>query len=180
MLSLVLMAGCFGFEKAQVAWKYGNDSIVVYIAEHGNRTAIFRYMEGELVMQGLITGKKGWMVDMELLEYAEQESNFKTPQDLVNYWAIDDPVASQVVYGKKEYQTQEAGSENYMGFNCSVLKFSKGKAISGKVLRWKNLTLYWEETSGEITRKAAAYRIDTTADIPEEVFHLPEGVSSAE
>jgi|GEM_PF-1820089 hypothetical protein len=177
MTLIFILAAPFSFQKAIVAWKVGNDSAVAYIADSGRRVGMLIYRGGELSERGLILDKKGWKVDMNLLEYSAQEGYFKTPEDLVNFWCTGDPVSRGVVLGHGGLRATEAGSENYQGYDCAAYKLTgDDTSIEGKLLRWKGLTLFYQvKEEGEV-REASLMRLDTLSPIPEEMLRLPETI----
>jgi len=177
MVSLLVSASAFGFQNATVAWKLGDDSSVAFVADSGARVGIFVYAGGELVQQGLILGQRGWMVDLNLMEYAAQEEHFKTPWDLVNYWCTHDPVSAAAVFGHGDVQAAKVGTEEYGGVTCDAYDLTgEDSSVNGKLLRWGNLTLFYEMAG---TAGASLLRLDLTSPIPPDRFTLPPGVSSA-
>ncbi|MEO0158008.1 MAG: hypothetical protein ABIM59_04685 [candidate division WOR-3 bacterium] len=177
MLLLTLMAGPFSFQKAIVAWRVGEDSSVAYIADYGKRVGMFIYRGGELSERGLVLDKKGWKVDMSLMEFSAQEGYFKTPEDLVNFWCTGDPVSKGIVLGHEGMKGEKIGTEEYMGYTCVAYKLTGDDTSNeGKLLRWRGLTLYYRFNVGKEVYECSLMRLDTSSAIPEEKLTLPENI----
>jgi len=177
MILVFILATPFSFQKATVAWKVGNDSAVAYIADYGRRVGMFIYRGGELSERGLIIDKKGWKVDMNLMEYSAQEGHFKTPEDLVNFWCTGDPISREVVMGHGGMKAEKVGTENYQGYDCVVYRLiGDDTSTEGKLLRWGGLTLFYQIREGKEVREASLMRLDTVSAIPEDMLRLPENI----
>ncbi|MGC8894097.1 MAG: hypothetical protein ACP5QG_04535 [candidate division WOR-3 bacterium] len=177
MLLLTLLSAPFSFQKATVAWKVGEDSAVAYIVDYGKRVGMFIYRKGELSERGLVLDKKGWKVDMNLMEFSAQEGYFKTPEDLVNFWCTGDPVSRGVVLGHGGLQATEAGTENYQGYNCVLFRITgEDSSTEGKLLRWGGLTLFYQFRVGKELYECSVMRLDTVSAIPEDKLKLPETI----
>ncbi len=165
-----------GFEKATIVWDLGGgDSSVAYIADSGRRVGIWVWRKGELAERGYITGDKGWMVDMEIMEFSAQEEYFKKPLELLNYWATGDPMAEAVVL-ERPWKFTKLGKETFLGKRCEVYAL-KGKDSTEevKVWRWEGITLRWTRRSKEGEEEVKARRI-TLGETDESKIGLPEGV----
>jgi len=177
MALIFIIAAPFSFQKATVAWKVGEDSAVAYIADYGKRVGMFIYRGGELSERGLVLDKKGWKVDMNLLEYSAQEGYFKTPEDLVNFWCTGDPVSRGIVLGHGGLNAEKAGTENYQGYDCVLYRITgDDSSTEGKLLRWGGLTLFYQVKEGNELYEASVMRLDTVSAIPEEMLSLPETI----
>ncbi len=173
----ILIAAPFSFQKATVAWKVGEDSAVAYIADYGRRVGMFIYRGGELSERGLVLDKKGWKVDMNLLEYSAQEGYFKTPEDLVNFWCTGDPISKGIVLGHGGMKAEKSGTEDYLGYPCVAYKLiGDDSSTEGKLLRWGGLTLFYQLKAGDDLYECSVMRLDTTSAIPEENLRLPETI----
>lgn len=177
MTLIFMIAAPFSFQKATVAWKLGEDSAVAYIADYGKRVGMFIYRGGELSERGLVLDKKGWKVDMNLMEFSAQEGYFKTPEDLVNFWCTGDPVSRGIVLGHGGMKAESAGSEDYQGYPCVAYKLiGEDSSTEGKLLRWGGLTLFYQVKMGGETVEASLMRLDTLSPIPEDKMRLPETI----
>ncbi len=164
------------FEKATVVWDLGGgDSSIAYIADSGKRVGIWVWRKGELAERGYITGNKGWVVDMELMEFSAQEEFFKKPLELLNYWATGDPMAEDVVL-ERPAKFVKLGEEEFLGKRCTVYGVkSKDSTEEVKVWRWEGITLRWVRRSEEGQEEVRARRI-VVGEADESKIGLPEGV----
>ena len=164
------------FEKATLVWDLGGgDSSVAYVADSGRRVGIWVWRKGELAERGYISGDKGWLVDMEVMEFSAQEEHFKKPLELLNYWATGDPMAEAVVL-ERPAKFQRVGEEEVAGKRCEVWAV-KGEDSTEevKVWRWEGLTLRWLERSEEGEREVKVRRLQL-GETDESKIGLPEGV----
>ncbi len=177
MALVFMIAAPFSFQKATVAWKVGEDSAVAYIADYGKRVGMFIYRGGELSERGLILDRKGWKVDMNLMEFSAQEGYFKTPEDLVNFWCTGDPLSRGIVLGHGGVKAEKTGTESFQGYPCVAYKLiGDDSSTEGKLLRWGGLTLFYQLRVGEEVYECSVMSLDTLSAIPEDKLRLPETI----
>jgi hypothetical protein len=144
----------------------------LYFDKYGHRSATY----SDMMMNN--QPDKGWVISFDDMQYmykegSKQGTKMKNPMIEALTKINDLEKFTDDMYAKMGFKP--AGTENYLGRECRVLK-----GDMGKVLVWNGLLMYMEMTVMGMTTKQEATKVDVNVRVKSSVFDLPNDVTFTE